>query len=95
MSKKQAMTPGKNEESDKKVADQIYWVNKIKENPDDFGHYLQNKVLKKQAHKDIVNNVFSSTHVDTIHGRRKNSRPYSAYPIKNKKTSLGNSISDI
>ena len=42
-------------EINKKVADQTFWVEQVKKNPEEFKYYLEDKIIKSAHHKDILN----------------------------------------
>jgi hypothetical protein len=66
MEKRSFRTPKKSEEVYDKIADQTYWVNQIKENPELFEQYMNGRVLKSNPMK----NMFNSTNAENAYGTK-------------------------
>jgi hypothetical protein len=46
------------DEINEKIADQTYWVNQVKQNPEEFEEYLGRGMLRKSPEKDIFENRY-------------------------------------
>lgn len=66
------------------IEEQTYWVNQVKQNPEEFEHYMTDKVLKKKPLRDLFHHSTQAYNTPS----RKN-RPKSAYPIKQRRPITG------
>lgn len=46
------------DEINEQIADQTYWVNQVKQNPEEFEEYLGRGMLRKSPEKDIFENRY-------------------------------------
>lgn len=85
MRKRTIKTPDTRESVEDKIADQTFWVNQVKNHPEDFEQYLNKKVLRRPAQKEM----FNSTNVYTVTCAGKKNRCHSAYPSKSRRPTTG------